>query len=36
MKVIEDTVLGGDMLLGKSGGTLLFGRGNKLYKMRMR
>jgi hypothetical protein len=36
VKLIEDAVLGGDMILGKQGGKLLFGRGNKLYTMRMR
>lgn len=36
LKYVEDPVLGSDMLLGKQGGTVLFARGNKVYKMRMK
>jgi len=36
VKTISDPVLGGDMRLAKDGGTVLFHRGNKLYKMRMK
>lgn len=36
LKVVEDPILGGDMTLARQGGTLLFARGNKLYKMKMR
>ena len=36
LKVIEDKALNGDMLLGRQGGTVLFARGNKVFKMRMR
>lgn len=36
IKVIDDPVLGGDMLLDKQGGTLVFTRGGRLYSMRMK
>jgi len=36
IKTISDPVLGGDMRLAKDGGTVLFYRGNKVYKMRMK
>jgi len=36
VKIIDDAVLGGDMLLTKQGGTLVFTRGGKLYSMRMK
>jgi len=36
MKYIDDPSLGSDMILGKQGGTVLFARGNKVYKMRMK
>jgi len=36
VKVIDDQMLGGDMILGKRGGQVVFSRGNKVYKMRMR
>ena len=36
IKLVDDSILGGDMILAKHGGTLLFGRGSKLYKMKMR
>ena len=36
VKTISDPVLGGDMRLHKDGGTVVFHRGNKIYKMRMK
>lgn len=36
VKTISDPVLGGDMRLKKDGGTVVFHRGNKIYKMRMK
>ena len=36
VKYVEDTVLGGDMLLFRMPGTVLFARGSKVYKMKMR
>lgn len=36
VKTISDPVLGGDMRLLKDGGTVLFHRGTKLYRMRMK
>jgi hypothetical protein len=36
LKIVEDAVLGGDMILGKQGGALIFARGSKTYKMKMR
>lgn len=36
VKVIEDKVLGADMILAKHGGTVLFARGNKVYRMKMK
>lgn len=36
VKTISDPILGGDMRLSKDGGTLIFHRGNKIYRMRMK
>ena len=36
MKVVEDPVLGNDMILGKRGGTLLATQGSKIYSVRMK
>jgi hypothetical protein len=36
IKYVEDPALSSDMILGKQGGTVLFARGNKVYKMRMK
>ncbi|MFA6235616.1 MAG: hypothetical protein WC824_15715, partial [Bacteroidota bacterium] len=36
VKVVEDRVLGSDMRLGKQNGMVLFSRGNKVYRLRMK
>jgi len=36
MKIVEDKVLGSDMRLAKHGGTVLFYRGGKVYRMKMK
>lgn len=36
LKTVEDPALSGDMRLGKMGGQVVFSRGTKLYKMKMR
>ena len=33
LKIVEDSVLGGDMRLSKMSGQLIFSRANKLYRM---
>ena len=36
LKIVEDSILGGDMTLTKKSGQVMFYRGNKLYQMRMK
>ena len=36
VKRLSDPMLGGDMILGKQAGHLIFARGNKLYRMKMK
>jgi hypothetical protein len=36
VKTVKDPTLGGDMILGKMGAQVIFARGNKVYKMRMK
>jgi len=36
VKTIEDPILGGDMILGKMGAQVIFARGNKVYRMKMK
>lgn len=36
MKVVEDKVLGADMILAKHAGSVLFARGNKVYRMKLK
>lgn len=36
VKIIDDPILGADMVLAKQGGSVLFARGNKVYKMKMK
>jgi hypothetical protein len=36
IKVVADPILGGDMILGKQGGRVVFWRGNKVYSLRMK
>lgn len=36
MKVVEDPMLGSDMILGRRGGRVIFWRGNNVYQMRMK
>lgn len=36
MKVVEDKALGGDMILAKHAGSVLFARGNRIYRMKLK
>jgi hypothetical protein len=36
MKVIQDPIIAGDMKLGKHAGSVVFAKGNKVFKMRMK
>ena len=36
LKTVDDPMLSGDMKLGKMGGQVVFARGDKLYKLRMK
>lgn len=36
IKYVEDSILSGDMILHRQGGTVLFSRGGKLYRMKMK
>jgi len=36
VNILEDSILGGDMILTKQGGRVMFYRGNKLYSIKMR
>ena len=36
MKTVEDDAVGGDMALGKMGGSLIAVRGDRVYQVRMR